>query len=58
LAGGAVDPHGGPVALPLDALVGDRPLDHEDKRIELALLGLVKGPHELVAVLVRQHLIV
>ena len=37
-----------PVALALDGLVGDRPLDHQDKRVELAPVGLEEPLDEVV----------
>ena len=51
-------PERGPVAFALDLLVGDRALDDQHERVEPALLGLVPGLHELVAVLVGQHRVV
>ena len=47
--------HRGPVALFLDALVGDGSLHHQHERIELALLRLVPGFEEGVAGLEREH---
>ena len=44
-----------PVALAVDLLVGDRALEHEDERIELAGGGAIPRAHELLAGLVGEH---
>ena len=50
--------HGGPVALALDPFVGDRPLDDEDERGELAFPGAMKRRKEALAALVCEDWIV
>ena len=58
LAGLGVVSHAGPVAFAVDLLVRDGTLDHEDDWLKLAAGCLVKGPHEVFAGLVGQHLVV
>ena len=58
LASVMIRPHGRPVALFLDLLVGNGAFDHKDERFEQALLSIVKKLHELVAILVSKHRIV
>ena len=53
-----VDAEARPVPLAAELLVGDRALEHEDERVELVVLGVVEGVHELVAVLEREHRVV
>ena len=49
LPGGRIGPEGGPVALGLVGLVGDRALDHEDERAEGPACPAVEKLDELVA---------
>src|SRR5262249_18176941 len=58
LSGAPVGAQGGPVALALDRLIGDRALDDEYERIEPALVGLEPVRQEVVTDLVSQHGIV
>ncbi len=56
LPGHRVVPERGPVALLLDRLVGDRTLDHQHERLELAAVGLVPPLDEVVGALLGSAL--